>query len=154
MRGGVTPDDDNEDTPFNAAEVSAIIPQEGEGEEEHNLIDDDDAGNVFQDEEQPVLGYDSLDDSGSLHLSDLQSITRESGETTRDTGLSVSNPNLSMSSFSMGEPEGEEGEEEEEQEGGKRRKGKKTQKRRRGKKGGELPFDYNPNDRDPDADHN
>jgi hypothetical protein len=38
--------------------------------------------------------------------------------------------------------------------GGKRRKGKKTQKRRRGKKGGELPFDYNPNDRDPDADHN
>jgi hypothetical protein len=152
MRGGVTPDDDNEDTPFNAAEVSAIIPQEGEGEEEHNLIDDDDAGNVFQDEEQPVLGYDSLDDSGSLHLSDLQSITRESGETTRDTGLSVSNPNLSMSSFSMGENEGEEGEEE--QEGGKRRKGKKTQKRRRGKKGGELPFDYNPNDRDPDADHN
>jgi hypothetical protein len=57
-----------------------------------------------------------------------------------------------MSSFSMGEPEGEE--REEEQEGGKRRKGKKTQKRRRGKKGGELPFDYNPNDRDPDAYHN
>jgi len=37
--------------------------------------------------------------------------------------------------------------------GGKRIKGKKIQKRRRGKKGGELPFDYNPNDRDPDADH-
>lgn len=37
--------------------------------------------------------------------------------------------------------------------GGKRRKGKKTQKRRRGKKGGELPSDYNPNDRDPDPSH-
>jgi hypothetical protein len=165
MRGGVTPDDDNEDTPFNAAEVSVIIPPEGE--EEHDLIDDDDDGNVFQDEEQSVLGYNSLDDSGSLHMSDLENPTRElSGETTRDTGLSVSNPRLSMSSFSMVEPEGEENEEENEgeeneqeneeeneeeneqeneQEGGKRkrRKGKKTQKRRRGKKGGENPPTFN-----------
>jgi hypothetical protein len=37
--------------------------------------------------------------------------------------------------------------------GGRREKGKKTQKRRMGKKGGELPFDYNPNDVDKDAVH-
>jgi len=50
----------------------------------------------------------------------------------------------------MGLPEGEEGDS---QLGGrKRRKGKKTQKRR-GKKGGELPDDYNPNNRSPDLDH-
>ena len=37
--------------------------------------------------------------------------------------------------------------------GGRREKGKKTQKRRMGKKGGELPFDYNPNDVDKDVVH-
>ena len=37
--------------------------------------------------------------------------------------------------------------------GGRREKGKKTQKRQMCKKGGDLPFDYNPNDVDKDAVH-
>jgi len=136
MRGGA----DNI-PPFDADE-DAIPPVEN-----HNMdLDEDEEAPDFGDEEEQE--QQDLNDSGSLHPSDLQGITRESGETTRDTGLSVSNPDLSMSSFSMGEPEGEE----EQQEGGKRRKGKKTQKRR-GKKGGELPDDYNPNNRSPDLDH-
>lgn len=137
MRGGVEP--------FFAADVGAILPAEGE-EEDHDL-------DVGDGEEPPDFGDES---NGPLNMSDLQGNTRYSGETSVDTGLSVSNPNFSsMSSFSMDEHEGEE---EEEQLGGKKkkrkgRKGKKTQKRRRGKKGGELPGDYNLNDRSPDLDH-
>lgn len=143
MRGGVEPEDDE---PFFAADEDAILPAYGE-EEDHDL-------DVGDGEGPPDFGDES---NGPLNMSDLQGITRDSGETSVDTGLSESNPNLSMSSFSMGEPEGEEGEEDLSQMGGKKkkrkgRKGKKTQKRR-GKKGGELPGDYNPNDRSPDLDH-
>jgi len=150
MRGGVDPKDDE---PFFAADEDAILPLQDDGEEEevHNL-DLGEGENLNLDDDAEMSGFD---DNGSLHLSDLEGDTRESGETTRDTGLSVSNPDLSISSFSMDEPQGEE---EPSQMGGKRRKGikrvgKKTQKRRRGKKGGELPGDYNPNDRSPDLDH-
>ena len=146
MRGGAdTPSDPDVPVDLDLNE-SAILPVEDE-EEVHNL-------DVGEGEGPPDFDDES---NGPLNMSDLQGITRDSGETSVDTGLSESNPNFStMSSFSMGQPEGEEGEEEEEEHLGgkkkKRRKGKKTQKRRV-KKGGELPIDYNPNDRE-DLDHN
>ena len=137
MHGGAYPFDSDE---------SGIQPVDDE-EEEHEL--DLDAGEGEQD-----LDLDDSLNDGSLHLSDLNSVTRESGNTTGDSGLSESNPDLSVSSYSTDQLEGEE--EEPSQLGGKKRKGrkgKKTQKRRRVKKGGELSADFNPNDRE-DPDHN
>ena len=77
---------------------------------------------------------------GTMHTDELDISTPDSadaGNTTIDTGLSVSNPNLSISSFSMDETEGEvtTG-------GGKRRRRRNN---RRCKKGGEMPQDFNPN---------
>jgi hypothetical protein len=144
MRGGAdTPSDPDVPVDLDLNE-SAILPVKDE--EVHNLY-------VGEGEGEGPPDFDD-ESNGPLNMSDLQDITRDSGEISVDTGLSESNPNFStMSSFSMGQPEGEE--EEEKQSGGKkkkRRKGKKTQKRRV-KKGGELPIDYNPNDRE-DLDHN
>lgn len=77
---------------------------------------------------------------GTMHTDELDISTPDSadaGNTTIDSGLSVSNPNLSISSFSMDETEGEvtTG-------GGKR---KRRRNNRRYKKGGEMPQDFNPN---------
>ena len=75
---------------------------------------------------------------GTMHTDELDISTPDSadaGNTTIDTGLSVSNPNLSISSFSMDETEGEV------TTGG----GKRRRNIRRCKKGGEMPQDFNPN---------
>jgi hypothetical protein len=85
MRGGVTP-------PFDSNE-SAILPLQND-EEVHDL-------DLGKGEEPPDFGDES---NGPLNMSDLQGMTRDSGDTTGDSGLSVSNPNLSISSFSMGLP--------------------------------------------------
>jgi hypothetical protein len=86
----------------------------------------------------------SVDDT--MHTDELNiSQTSESGDTTLpDDGLSFSN--ITHSLGNMGHSDLTDSTSETNATAGG--------KRRRGKKGGELPFDYNPNDRDPDAYHN